>query len=156
MSIEDEPMSLTNAPEAMGVDADALRATWLNRLEDLINKIEAWARTLDWSTRRIEKKMENSQIGQYRAPALLMQKETTRGLLEPIGPSAPGADGVVDLYLMPAYDDVASLFFYDGRWNLQYIGPRAVNDASRTESESKPLSRETFQEVLEIMIKNAS
>ena len=33
----------------------------------------------------------------YQAPALLLQKETARVLLEPVGRAAPGAEGVVDL-----------------------------------------------------------
>ncbi len=49
-----------------------------------------------------------------KRPALLMQEGPSAGLiLEPIARSAPGADGVVDLYLLPAYDDIASLYFYN-------------------------------------------
>ncbi len=84
------------------------------RLAALIDDVESWVKALDWSTRRIEKPMEDSQIGRYKAPSLLMQEGTDRVLLEPVARSAPGAEGVVDLYLMPAYDDIASLTFADG------------------------------------------
>jgi hypothetical protein len=53
--------------------------------------------------------MEDSQIGKYKAPGLLMQEGTDRILRDPIGRNAPGAEAVVDLYLMPAYDDIATL-----------------------------------------------
>jgi hypothetical protein len=33
-----------------------------------------------------------------------------RELLEPIGRPAPGIEGIVDLYLMPAYDDIEREF----------------------------------------------
>src|SRR5262249_50078611 len=86
-------------------DRDQLLKGWLKRLGDLVQQVESWARELDWATRRIDKTMEDSWLGSYKAPALIMQRETTRVLLEPIARTAPGAEGVVDLYLMPAYDD---------------------------------------------------
>jgi len=149
-------MATANAPNETSLNVEALRAEWLSRLGELINQIECWAKTDDWSTRRIEKKMEDSQIGKYQAPALLLQKETTRLLLEPIGRSAPGADGVVDLYLMPAYDDIASLYFWDGGWNLHYMFSGTPGVATNQDAKSTSLSKETFQKVLEEMIKNAS
>src|SRR5262245_30172704 len=91
-----------------------LRDEWLSRLSDLTNLVRGWAEELDWSTPVISKRMKDSVLGPYEATALLMQKETTRVLLDPVARFAPGADGVVDLYLMPAYDDIASLYYVDG------------------------------------------
>ena len=42
-------------------------------------------------------------------------------LLEPV---APGTEGVVDLYLMPGYDDIASLYHYSNRWKDLSLGPQ--------------------------------
>ena len=111
---------------------------------------------MDTRDRRIEKKMEDSQLGTYKAPALLLQKETVRVLLEPIAHSAPGVEGIVDLYLMPAYDDIASLYYYDGRWNLHYIFPGTASVANRRETPATPLSKETLREVLEEMKQHAA
>lgn len=61
----------------------------MDSLTALVESIEGWARELGWSTRRIEKKMKDSEIGSYRAPALVMQEETTRALMDPIGRSTP-------------------------------------------------------------------
>jgi hypothetical protein len=155
-STKDQTMATANTPQKTNVDAEALRAAWLDRLQELIGTIESWARELDWSTRRIEKKMENSRLGRYRAPALIMQNETIRLLLEPIGPSAPGVEGVVDLYLMPAYDDIASILFYDGQWNLHYAPPGKSDPSLVVEANPKPLSQDAFREVLAEMISNAS
>ena len=149
-------MATANVQKQVSVDAEALRAAWLNRLGKLIDQIESWAKELDWSTRRIEKKMEDSQIGKYRAPALLLQRDTSRMLAEPIGRSAPGAEGVVDLYLMPAYDDIVSLLFYDETWNLHYMFPGDPTAATIDDAKEKPLCKEALQEVLEEMIKHAS
>ncbi|MCI0464287.1 MAG: hypothetical protein L0Z62_45715 [Gemmataceae bacterium] len=129
---------------------------WLGRLSCLIHSVEEWARELGWATRWIDKPMEDAQIGEYRAPGLLLQEGPDRLYLEPIGRSAPGADGVVDLYLMPAYDDIASLHHYDGRWNLHYLFPGTAAVADIRKAPAKPLSRESLQEVLAEMRQHAA
>ena len=135
---------------------EKLRDEWLGRLSDLVKTIRNWAQDLDWSIRQIEKKMVDSRLGTYKAPALLLQKELVRVLLEPIARFAPGVEGVVDLYLMPAFDDIATLYFYDGGWQLHYMFPTSPTVATIHEAEHKPLSKETFESVLEAMIKNAA
>jgi hypothetical protein len=121
---------------------------WIVRLGDLLRSIDGWAKELGWATRWIEKPMEDAQIGKYKAPGLLMQEGTDRILLEPIGRSAPGTEGVVDLYLMPAYDDIATLYHYDGRWNLHYLLPGTTGVANVREAPARPLSKETLEQVL--------
>ena len=118
--------------------------------------VEAWARELDWSTRRIDKKMQDLQIGPYMATALLLQKETSRVLVDPIARSAPGTEGVVDLYLMPAYDDIASLYYCDGAWQIHYMFSGTLSVATIRSADSQPLSKETLRAVLEEMIANAA
>ena len=134
----------------------AEQQAWLDRLDGLVTQIEVWAKELDWSTRRITKQMKDSEVGHYSAPALLLQKETTRLLLEPIARSVPGASGVVDLYLMPAYDDIASLCFSDGGWQLHDMSSEA--SAFETIRKAKPLrlSKTAFRKVVNEMTQNAS
>ena len=137
-------------------DKEKLREEWLGRLAQLVATVRAWAQARDWLTRQIETKIEDSQLGTYRAPALLLQKETVRVLLEPIAHAAPGLEGIVDFYLMPAYDDIARLFFCDDGWQLHYMfpGSQAVVTDVRVD-ETRPLSKERFQSVLEAMTRNA-
>jgi hypothetical protein len=149
-------MATADAPNQTIENVESLRSEWLNRLGELIDQLEAWAKEDDWSTRRIEKKMEDSQIGRYRAPALLLQKETARALLEPISHSAPGADGIVELYLMPAYDDIAHLFFYRGTWHLHYTYYGTSEAPMIRKTKPKSLSKKAFQDILEELVKNAS
>lgn len=146
-----------NDPEATGQDFDedaTMRARllhqWLARLSSLLHPVDTWAKELGWATRWINKSMRDSQIGEYQVPALLMQEGADRILVEPIGRSAPGSEGVVDLYLMPAYDDIASLFYYDQRWNVHYNTQRGSNAVAVpvAEAEALPLSKETLQKVL--------
>jgi len=141
---------------AGAVAPDAALQGWLDRLTALIDDVDKWAVQLDWSTRRITKKMQDSTLGTYQAPALILQKETARILLEPIAPSAPGADGVVDLYLMPAYDDIASLYLVEGNWQLHYMFAGTPSIPTIREAESKPLSKVTLKGVLDEMTRDAA
>jgi hypothetical protein len=133
------------------------RETWIDRVTRLVDQVEQWAGEMGLSTRRVEKRLDDARIGKHRVPALLMQQDICRVLLEPIGRSTPGADGVVDLYLMPAYDDIASLYYYDDRWNLHYNTFRSTNAVVPTpKAEAMPLSKETLEKVLAEMRRNAA
>jgi hypothetical protein len=142
--------SSTNQAE----DKERLRDEWLARLSELVETVRGWAEELDWSTRRIETKMDDLEIGDYKAPALIIQKETVRAILHPIHRSAPGVTGVVDFYIMPAYDDIARLTFYDDSWHLRHMFPGSPDVEPRRRDQ--PLSRETFQAVLEAMMRHAA
>ena len=150
------PVSKVRVPDGPVADRDRLREEWLSRLSTLVDSVKAWAEELGWSTRRIEVPLEDPEIGDYRAPALILQQEATKAFLEPVARSAPGAEGVVDLYIMPAYDDIANLYFCRGRWLLHHAAPGTPGAAAIREAESAPLSRDTFREVLEAMKRNAA
>ena len=66
------------------------------------------------------------------------------------------ADGVVDLYLMPAYDDIASLYYYGDRWNVHYMFPGTRPGVTVREAEAMPLSKETLEKVLAEMRQSAT
>ncbi|HEY7423557.1 MAG TPA: hypothetical protein VH682_04875 [Gemmataceae bacterium] len=131
------------------------RLAWFDRLTELVLLVQRYAEELGWATKQIKKRMEDSYIGDYQVYALLLQKETTRVLLEPAGRSAPGAEGVVDLYLLPGYEDIATLYYYDDKWHWHYLAPGTPAAASGREAEAKPLSKATLRKVLEEMTKNA-
>ena len=131
------------------------RHEWLDRLGRLVATVKVWADELDWATRAVGKQMEDSEIGNYKAPGLLLQHETVRLFLEPIARVAPGTEGVVDLCLMPSYDDIASLYYYNKRWNVHYLFRGAPTVAKTLEAEAKPLSRLTLRKVLDEMKSHA-
>jgi hypothetical protein len=92
--------------------------------------------------------MKDSVLGQYKAPAMLMQRETVEVILDPVGRFAPGTDGVVDLYLLPAYDDIASLYFVDGAWKLHYAFRSTTVVARIKQAESMTLDEASLNRVL--------
>lgn len=133
------------------------REEWVRRVSDLVEKVEQWGKELGWATRRIEKKLEDGRVGKHVVPALLLQEGTCRVLLEPLGRSAPKAEGVVDLYLMPAYDDIASFYYYNKRWNLHYALPIGTEEPTRRGGlEGAPLTKETLARILEAMKEHAT
>ncbi len=132
------------------------RVAWIGLVSDLVEQVEPWVMELGWATRRIDKRLDDSGIGTHHVPALLMQQDTCRILLEPVGRSAPGAEGVVDLYLMPAYDDIAGLYFYGHRWNIHYMFSGNKPVATVREAEALPLSKEALQRVLAELRQNAA
>lgn len=149
-------METTKLIEKQTTKSATLRDDWLNRLDELIAQIDGWAQEQGWSTRRITKKLRDSEVGDHLVPALILQKETARVLLEPIARSAPGADGVVDLYLLPAYDDIASLYFIKGKWQLHYMWSGTPTVATTRKAKPKPLSSTSFHKVLEEMVNNVA
>jgi hypothetical protein len=71
-------------------------------------------------------------------------------LLDPVAYDVPGAEGVVDLYLMPTYDDMASLYFENGDWKIHYAFP-----PDEAETQVLPLDEETLNQVLDAIALHA-
>jgi hypothetical protein len=82
-----------------------------------------------------------------------MEQDTVEVALNPVSRFVPGADGAADLYLVPAYDDIANLYFESGRWMINYAfhaDPMATHSVA--EAEALPLSEETIHRVLSSMV----
>jgi hypothetical protein len=142
----------TNAQQT----AEQLRLEWLNRLSSLVDTVQGWAKELGWATRRIEKRMEEAPLGKYLAPALLLQEDTVRVILEPVARFVFGAEGAADLYLMPAYDDIANLYLNDTGWQLHYVFPGTSPTATISDANAKPLTKDVLHDVLEEMRRHAA
>ena len=70
-------------------------------------------------------KMEDSRDrGPTRLPALDSSRRRRSGRSwNRSARSAPDVEGIVDFYIMPAYDDIARLFFYDDGWHIHHVFP---------------------------------
>jgi hypothetical protein len=125
----------------------------------LVSEVEGWCKAKDWPTRRIEKHIEESKIGEYVVPALLIQVDLVKLMLEPAARFVTGADGVVDLYLMPQYDDMASITRRNGVWQIRYtvtgdaVSPdlRSANPRIFAEDKIEPFTAETLSRVVKWM-----
>lgn len=137
-----------------GSDVQAARHEWLQRLESLVRDVKSWAEGSGWKTRRITKPLEEGELGSYRVPVLLMEKETVEVVLNPVARLVPGAEGAVDLYRAPAYDDIVSLYYEPDRggWVVHqgdYPGPSPSE--SIAETTPRPFTEATIRSILDAM-----
>ena len=131
------------------------RDRWRERLDDLVGKVRGWVESEHWVTKPYPKKMRDSDGTVFEVPSLFMQKGPTRLLLDPIAYDAPGSDGVVDLYLMPTYDDAASLIFVDDRWQIHYAFPDQPAGAGIDQPDVMELSENSIIRVLDEIFAHA-
>jgi hypothetical protein len=112
-------MSQLKAPKKPVENWEQVRDEWVRAVEQLITDVEAWCEANGWPTRRIEKHIEESKIGEYAVPALLIQVDLVKLMLEPGARFVSGdAEGVLDLYRMPEYADSARFFRQGGKWHF--------------------------------------
>ena len=143
----------------MGVDMTEVsqqRDQFKTRVDALIKQVREWVEPHDWVTKEYPKKMRDVEHQIYPISALFFQKGPVRVLLDPVAYDVPGSEGVVDLYLMPTYDDMASLFFEKGRWMIHYAFPPEPTDThSAAAVETIPFSEETINQVLDSIATHA-
>jgi len=133
------------------VDApEAVRAEWLECLNALASQVKGWAEKSRWRTRVVSKPTRDPVLGRYDVPLLLMERDGVEIALNPVSRFVPGADGAVDLYVVPAYDEVASLYYDDDRWTLHYVF-REAEAAGIHEAEAMLLSERAMTRVLDAM-----
>ncbi len=85
-----------------------------------------------------------------------MRRETTKVLVGPIARQRPGADGLVRSLRHSRYDDIASLYFYDGQSHLHYLFDDKPDVGNIREAEAKLLSKESLESVLDEMKPHAA
>jgi hypothetical protein len=125
------------------------REQFQGRVEALVSRFEGEVDRREWITRRYPKRMRDEAREVYEVPALYLQKGPTSLLLGPIGYDVPGAEGAVDLYVMPTYDPAAGVYFENGQWLIHYnFRPGQTEPESVSEDEAVPLSFETINQVL--------
>ncbi len=133
-------------------DPEAVKVEWLDRLNALVGEVEGWARASGWRTRRIAKTVNERPLGTYEAPVLLMEKDTVEVVLNPVARFVPGADGAVNLYVAPAYDDIASLYLEGDHWVVHYgERPDPMATESTVEITPRPYTEETIRTILDGM-----
>ncbi len=133
------------------------RDRFRQRVEALVEQVRSWVEPHEWVTKSYLKKMPDVDRQVFEIPALFLQKGPTRVLLDPVAYDVPGSEGVVDLYLMPTYDDLANLCFEDQGWAIHYtFPPDSMETHSLGEREALPLSEATINQVLDSITAHAA
>jgi hypothetical protein len=153
----DMPMSDPVTRDSQIENPEDVLAHWQDRLNMLVHDVKEWVERAGWRTRRIEKPTDDRKLGKHTVPVLLMEKDTVEVALNPVSPLVPGAEGAVDLYLVPAYDDIASLYFHRGQWVIHYAFSADSRETHPSiEAEGMPLSEETIIRVLNSIVFHAA
>jgi hypothetical protein len=122
---------------------------WLDLLKGLVENVKAWAEAAGWETRLTGRDVNERGGVRYDVPVLVLDREETEVSLVPIARKVPGADGLVDFYLMPDFDDVASLYREEGQWFFHYaFHPEPMETHSVIETERFLLDEVSLNRVL--------
>lgn len=133
-------------------DPEAVRAEWLESLNALASQVKVWVEKARWRTRVVSKPTRDDVLGRFEVPLLLMERNGVEVALNPVSRFVSGSEGAVDLYVVPAYDEFASLYFEESGWVVYYVfHPDPLETRSVIEPEAMPLSEETILRVLDAM-----
>lgn len=125
-------------------------------VKEVVRQFEAVLTKMKEVSQRNEKRMRDETGGVYHVLSLTIFMGPMRLLLDPTGYDLPGCDGAVDLYLLPPYDPVASLYLEHGKWFIHSPAPAAEEVVARpAEWRRSALTEESIAHVLEWVAKNA-
>jgi hypothetical protein len=129
---------------------------FVKQVESVISDFETSLSGRDWSMRRDPKRMRDEIGNVYTVQALTLIKGPVRLLLDPNGYDIPGADGVMDLYLLPPYDPVATLYLEDGQWFIHSPFPAALEAIDNPKRWTRSdLTKESINDTLESIVEHA-
>ena len=122
---------------------------WLDLLKGLVENVKAWAEAASWGTRLTGRDVNEKGGLRYEVPVLVLNRGEAEVSLVPVARKVPGGDGLVDLYVMPDFNDVASLYREDGQWFFHYAFHSAPMEThSEIETERFPLDEASLNRVL--------
>ena len=142
--------------EPKATDLPAGVAGWLEHLRILVESVQEWSAASGWRGRLTSKHMAEKGLGRYEVPVLVLDRDDAEVSLVPVAREVPGADGLVELFRMPAYDAVASLYLEEGQWFIHYaFTPDPAGAPSVIEAERLPLEEGSLNRVLDDITKAA-
>ena len=123
----------------------------------LIGRFKGVLAETDWSTREQPRKLEDEKGATYTTPSLFVWRGPTSLSLVPTGYDIPGADGVADLYLLPDYAPVATLYLETGVWWVHSPYPTpSTPEAKPTQWCREELSDRSVPALLEAISQDAA
>ena len=126
------------------------------QVETVVSDFEASLSGRDWSMRRDPKRMRDEAGNIFTVQSLTLIKGPVRLLLDPNGYDIPGADGVMDLYLLPPYDPVATLYLEGGKWFIHSPFPTALDAIDDPAKWARScLTKDAISNTLESIVEHA-
>ncbi len=122
---------------------------FVSQVERVVQQFEETLSKENWLLRRDMKRMRDEEGNVYSVLSLTLFRGSTRLLLDPNGYDIPGAEGVLDLYLLPPYDPVATLFLEKGEWFIHSPFPTSLQAIARPREWTR--SGLTGQSIIDVM-----
>ena len=122
---------------------------WLEQLKELVDNVKGWAEAAGWETRQTCRDVFEKEGSCYEVPVLVVNRDESEVSLVPVDRKVPGSDGLVALFLMPDFDDVASFYMEKGQWFFRYAFRSVSTETHSTnKTERFTLTEETLARVL--------
>lgn len=121
--------------EVIKIVGSRLKAEWLEAQETMIQEAASAAKAKGWHVERDEIELEESLLGSYKAPSLLIRTWDREMRLMPVARFCAGRQGAVDLIVSPTYEREYAVTFKDHHWHIVSL---------RGKQNRRPFNRETF------------
>jgi hypothetical protein len=112
---------------------------WISAVAGVTRQIEQWSADRGWPTRRQEKQLTETLLGQYSLPQLYLHADGNLYILDPLARFVPGALGAFDLSIQPSFYVTSLYRHFDGTWYVHLNVGQGVNGA-----ENESLTSESF------------
>ena len=114
--------------ELIKVLGSMVLAKWMCAIDAVEGKAREWSAKVAWRTRRVNKKVNESLIGPYEAPQLLIFAEPNLYVLDPVARFVPGAQGAFDFAVQQSYHTTSMYRDDKGIWYVHLdIGKGVAN-----------------------------
>jgi hypothetical protein len=119
-------MSSATLPKRPVENWEQVRGDWVAEVERFMNQAEEWAKKQGWGTLQELKTIQEDRLGSYDVPRLLIHDTFGRLLLDPLARFVMGADGRIDLVVIPSWSGLILVKMPDGWFLLEddADGPR--------------------------------
>lgn len=129
---------------------DIVLVEWKDAVEGVVKQVEQWSAEFNWHSRRQQKKLTETLLGEYSLPQLYLYAEGHLYVLDPLARFVPGALGAFDLTIQPSFYLTSLYRHLDGTWYLHLDVGQGVNGA-RTAVFSKDAFHESIDELRSLL-----
>jgi hypothetical protein len=123
---------------------------WTQCVEAVVKQIEQWSAEFNWQTRREQKKLTETLLGEYSLPQLSLYAEGHLYVLDPLARFLPSALGAFDLSIQPSFYLTSLYRHLDGSWYVHLDVGEGVKGA-RKEKLDKDSFRRSIDELRSLL-----
>jgi hypothetical protein len=120
-----------------------VRDEWKAVVEKLTADVEQWCKGANWPTRRVDKRLDESLLGQYSLPQLELFADHHHYVLDPLARFVPAAKGAIDLSIQPSFFVTNLYRDFNDVWHI-----RLDVDQGTRGGRPVPLTKDSFAEAV--------